>query len=73
MSDQEKKMPQNLSLPEVKTFEDIYVRSGTLFQQSSDSEFLHLTAKMLHLHHNTWSRTAYSVTGQSSMLKISYI
>lgn len=28
---------------------------------------------MLHLHHNTWSRTAYSVTSQSSMLKIVYI
>lgn len=28
---------------------------------------------MLHLHHNTWSRTAYSVTSQSSMLKIEYI
>lgn len=25
---------------------------------------------MLHLHHNTWSRTAYSVTSQSSKLKI---
>lgn len=35
--------------------------------------FLHLTAKILHLHHNTWSRTAYSVTSQSSMLKIVYI
>lgn len=28
---------------------------------------------MLHLHHNTWSRTAYSVTSQSSKLKIVYI
>lgn len=28
---------------------------------------------MLHLHHNTWSRTAYSVTSQSSMFKIVYI